>query len=221
MVYTLLLVRITKRSIVDLRIDEERAKFFPVLAASLEKYGQLQPILIDSRGIIHDGHKRVYLCGLERLEKTLVPDESLCSNIYANKEQKKVLVREFYNSVKRSYGSKTAEYLAERYKVSRATIFNWVQETPDSTTQKMPGASIKSNHECVAKLVFPWMDEDDVKSCSVNFRLFLEKIRGHYEAQETKVVMVNDIDQAIDFLLEAKLTSTQAEKLRIILKGED
>ena len=40
---------------------------FPELASDLEKNGQLQPILVDEDGYVHDGAKRVILCGIQQL----------------------------------------------------------------------------------------------------------------------------------------------------------
>ena len=56
---------------------------FPELAADLEKNGQLQPILIDEDGLVHDGFKRIMLCGLEQLEHKTVDRTSECSNIHS------------------------------------------------------------------------------------------------------------------------------------------
>lgn len=130
-----------------LKINELRRSVLPELAASLEKYGQLQPILIDKLGRIHDGWKRVYLCGLEQLPlKTIVENEAPCSNVRGTKEQRKAMILAFYNDAQKGYGDRAIEHLSERYGVSRATIFRWVHDMKSlNETIEQPAGKPKIN----------------------------------------------------------------------------
>lgn len=116
-----------------LKINELNRPLFPELALSLEKYGQLQPILIDENGYVHDGQKRVLLCGLEQLTKTIVPINAPCSNESDLKRStKQILIKSLWETANKSYGLKCAKKLAERYGVSERTINRWVN--PEITT---------------------------------------------------------------------------------------
>lgn len=101
---------------------------FPELASDLEKNGQLQPILIDEDGYVHDGAKRVILCGIEQLEKKIVPRDSECSNFYhLNKPQKQALIKMLHEQLcKTEKKSEAVNILAKRYNIARATIYRWL-----------------------------------------------------------------------------------------------
>ena len=105
-------------------LDKE---LFPELQESLVEHGQLTPILIDANGYIHDGQKRVLLCGLEQLEQLPVDINAPCSNIgNITRKQKKDLVLMQYELCKKGYGNRAVEKLSQRYGVTEKTVYNWI-----------------------------------------------------------------------------------------------
>jgi hypothetical protein len=123
------------------KINEFNRHLFPELAKDLEENGQLQPVLVDEDGYIHDGAKRVILCGIEQLKKNLVPRDSECSNFYhLSKPQKQALIKMLYEQLckteKKSYA---ADILAKRYNIGRATVYRWLNERNVSNETKSKG----------------------------------------------------------------------------------
>lgn len=111
----------------EVKINELNRYLFPSLSMDLEKNGQLQPVLIDEDGIIHDGAKRILLCGLDQLNKKIVPKDSECSNIhYLTMEQKKILITSILSFDKIQYGKGQVQKLSKRYGVGMKTIYRWI-----------------------------------------------------------------------------------------------
>lgn len=141
------------------KIIEEYRKVFPELASDLERNGQLEPILIDEDGIIHDGMKRVMLCGREQLEKKTVPRESECSNVLLSSKQKQPLFVFAYNELfaNAKFGDKTEliQRLAKRYGVNRATAYRWL----DLEYTKREGSPYRIELSKFSKKLFPIMEK--------------------------------------------------------------
>ena len=127
-----------EKKVPKMKIIEFNRHLFPELAMDLEENGQLQPVLVDEDGYIHDGAKRVILCGIEQLEKTLVPRDSECSNFYhLNKPQKQALIKMLHKQLcKTEKKSAAADILAKRYNVGRATVYRWLNEKNVSNETK-------------------------------------------------------------------------------------
>ena len=116
---------------IKIKINVLNRHLFPELAADLEKNGQLQPILVDEDGYVHDGAKRVILCGIEQLEKKIVPRDSECSNFFhLGKEQKQDLVKMLNEQLcKTNKKSEAVNILAARYNIGRATVYRWLNKS--------------------------------------------------------------------------------------------
>src|SRR4030066_653391 len=111
-----------------LKIIDWNRNLFPELALDLEKNGQLQPILIDEDGFVHDGAKRVILCGLEQLGSKIVDRTSECSNIHSlNTTQKRALAKLIFDQTHKNHKvEESVQIIKKRYGVSRATIYRWL-----------------------------------------------------------------------------------------------
>lgn len=142
-----------------LKINEEYRKTYPDLAKSLEKYGQIEPILIDDTGYIHDGMKRIQLCGKDQLFVKEVPVNSECSNISLTPKEKRQLFLFAYNLLfaNAKFGDKTEliTKLAKRYGINRATAYRWL----DLEYTKREGSPYHIELSKFSKKLFPIMEK--------------------------------------------------------------
>jgi hypothetical protein len=111
-------------SVNTLKVIEWSRKLFPELASSLEKDGQITPVLRDEQGITIDGIKREILLGKEQVQFKTVPKDSATNNIHhLNKNQRKAVVKYKYEQLSKIHGSmESKKTIALHYGISLRTI---------------------------------------------------------------------------------------------------
>jgi hypothetical protein len=107
-----------------LKVINWNKELFPELAISLEKNGQIEPVLRDEQGLTIDGIKREILLGKEQVQFKTVPRDSATNNIHhLNKQQRKAVVKYKYEQLYKIYGSMEAKKtIANQYGISLRTI---------------------------------------------------------------------------------------------------